>query len=197
MYACMYVCMYALCIRLVIFWFFVPCSLLEVFPRFWCDSCLHRQCVGRHLWNVGKLLPDYTAQQPNRRPPPTPTGQTEVSPLPTPSTDSVASESTYHPQSKKFVVPAACLMSSRGFLSVHSVYSVGVATPSVGVPSRVILRPEAYFRGFWDLRREERSNDARRPIRSVASCSIPLLIFPVLFGWVNCCYVKCIYFTTG
>jgi hypothetical protein len=47
-----------------------PCSLVEVYRRFRGSCCLdHQGDVGgcKHLWNVGKLLPDYTAQQPRRQ----------------------------------------------------------------------------------------------------------------------------------
>jgi hypothetical protein len=43
-----------------------PCSLVEVCRRFRGASCLHHQGRddggSKHLWNVGKLLSDYTAQ---------------------------------------------------------------------------------------------------------------------------------------
>jgi hypothetical protein len=40
------------------FWVVAPCSLVEVYRRF---------RGSRHLQDVGKLLPDYTAQQPRRQ----------------------------------------------------------------------------------------------------------------------------------
>jgi hypothetical protein len=48
-----------------------PCSLVEVYQRFRGTCCFHHQGGngGRKcLWNVGKLLPDYTALQPRRHP---------------------------------------------------------------------------------------------------------------------------------
>jgi hypothetical protein len=44
-----------------------PCSLIEVYRRFRGACCLHHR--SKHLRNVGKLLPDYTALQPRRQPP--------------------------------------------------------------------------------------------------------------------------------
>jgi hypothetical protein len=49
----------------------LPCSLIAVYRRFTDAYCLHHQsddCGSKHLWNVGKLLSDYTAQQPSRQP---------------------------------------------------------------------------------------------------------------------------------
>jgi hypothetical protein len=51
--------------KMAIFWDVAPCSLVEVYRRFSGACCLHHQ--GKHLWNVGKLLPDYTAQHPRRQ----------------------------------------------------------------------------------------------------------------------------------
>jgi hypothetical protein len=51
------------------FWAIVPCSLVEVYLCFIGACCLHHQgdeWGSKHLWNIGKLLPDYTAQQPRR-----------------------------------------------------------------------------------------------------------------------------------
>jgi hypothetical protein len=48
-----------------------PCSLVEIEWRFRGAYCLHHQGNdggSKHLSNVGKLLPDYTAQQPRRQP---------------------------------------------------------------------------------------------------------------------------------
>jgi hypothetical protein len=44
--------------KMVVFWVVAPCSLV-----------MNRPDVGgsKHLWNVGKLLPDYRAQQPRRQ----------------------------------------------------------------------------------------------------------------------------------
>jgi hypothetical protein len=44
--------------RWLVFWDVAPCSLVEVYRRFR-DS--------KHLWDAGKLLPDYTAQHPRRQ----------------------------------------------------------------------------------------------------------------------------------
>jgi hypothetical protein len=63
--------------NMVVFWVVAPCSLVEVHQRFRGSCCLHHQGDkgdrpddggSRDLWNVGKLVPDYTALQP-RRPP--------------------------------------------------------------------------------------------------------------------------------
>jgi hypothetical protein len=55
-----------------VFWVVAPCSLVEVYQRFRGPCCLqpHRPDDGgsKDLWNVGKLLPDYTALQPRRQP---------------------------------------------------------------------------------------------------------------------------------
>jgi hypothetical protein len=60
---------------MTVFWVVAPCSLVEVFQRFrgpcsgwWVVT--HRPDDGgsKDLWNVGKLLPDYTALQPRRKP---------------------------------------------------------------------------------------------------------------------------------
>jgi hypothetical protein len=47
--------------KIAVFWIVAPCSLVEVYRRFRGPCCLD-------LWNVGKLLPDYTALQPRRQP---------------------------------------------------------------------------------------------------------------------------------
>jgi hypothetical protein len=47
-------------LEMAVFWFVVPCSLVEVYRRFRGAFCLH-------IWNVGKL-PDYMEQQPWRQP---------------------------------------------------------------------------------------------------------------------------------
>jgi hypothetical protein len=46
-----------------------PCSLVQVYWLFRGACCLHYQCDEfTHLWNDGKLVPDYTVQQPRRQP---------------------------------------------------------------------------------------------------------------------------------
>jgi hypothetical protein len=45
--------------KMAVFWVVAPCSLVEVY-RF------HHDGGSKDLWNVGKLLPDYTALQPRR-----------------------------------------------------------------------------------------------------------------------------------
>jgi hypothetical protein len=51
--------------KMAVLWVVVPCTLVEVYRRFRGTCCLHHQ-----VWNVGKLLPDYTAQQPRKQPSP-------------------------------------------------------------------------------------------------------------------------------
>jgi hypothetical protein len=58
---------------MTVFWDIAPCSLVEVYGWFGGAYCLHHQVYHRpddggnkHLWNVGKLLPDYTVQHPRR-----------------------------------------------------------------------------------------------------------------------------------
>jgi hypothetical protein len=51
---------------MAVFWVVAPCSLVEVYQRFRGPCCLLLQ--GKDLWNVGKLLPDYTALQPRTQP---------------------------------------------------------------------------------------------------------------------------------
>jgi hypothetical protein len=52
-----------------VFWVVAPCSLVEVYRRFRVACCLHRPDDGgrKDLWNVSKLLPDYTVLQPRRQ----------------------------------------------------------------------------------------------------------------------------------
>jgi hypothetical protein len=52
--------------EMAVFWVVASCSLVEVYLRF----RAHRPDDGasKHLWNVCKLLPDYTAQQLRRQP---------------------------------------------------------------------------------------------------------------------------------
>jgi hypothetical protein len=54
-----------------VWWDGRQCSLVEVYRRFKGSCCLHHQDVGgcKHLWNIGKLLRDYTAQQSWRQSP--------------------------------------------------------------------------------------------------------------------------------
>jgi hypothetical protein len=53
--------------KMAAFWVAAPCNLVEIYRRFRSACCLHHQ--GRDdLWNVGKFLPDDTAQQPRRQP---------------------------------------------------------------------------------------------------------------------------------
>jgi hypothetical protein len=54
-----------------VFWVDALCCVVEVYRRFRDSCCFHYQGDdggSKHLWNVGKLLPDYTAQQPGRQP---------------------------------------------------------------------------------------------------------------------------------
>jgi hypothetical protein len=57
--------------KMVVFWVVAPCSLVEVYQRFR-GACRvmskHPDDGSKHLWNIGKLLPDYMAQQPRRQP---------------------------------------------------------------------------------------------------------------------------------
>jgi hypothetical protein len=53
--------------NMAVFWVVAPCSLVDVYRRFRGASCLHHQGddgSSKYLWNVGKLLSDYTALQP-------------------------------------------------------------------------------------------------------------------------------------
>jgi hypothetical protein len=55
--------------KMAVFWVVALCSLVEVYQRFGGPCCLHLQGDdGNDLWNIGKLLPDYTVQQPRRQP---------------------------------------------------------------------------------------------------------------------------------
>jgi hypothetical protein len=45
--------------KMAVFWVVVPCSLVEVYWHF---------RGNRHLWNIGKLPPDYSVLQPSRQP---------------------------------------------------------------------------------------------------------------------------------
>jgi hypothetical protein len=60
--------------KMAVFWVVAPCSLVEVYLRFRGPCCLHHYGYYRpddggskDLWNIGKLLPDYTALQPRRQ----------------------------------------------------------------------------------------------------------------------------------
>jgi hypothetical protein len=60
---------------MAIFWVEAPCSLVDVYQRFRDPCYLHHpgdkypdDGGSKALWNVGKLLPDYTALQPRRQP---------------------------------------------------------------------------------------------------------------------------------
>jgi hypothetical protein len=68
---------------MAVFWVVAPCGLVEIHWHFRGACCLNHQCVttliisyahrpddggSKHLWNVGKLLPDYTVLQPRRQP---------------------------------------------------------------------------------------------------------------------------------
>jgi hypothetical protein len=56
-----------------VFWVVAPCSLVEVYQRFGGPASIIRAMSrpddggSKDLRNVGKLLPDYTAQQPRRQ----------------------------------------------------------------------------------------------------------------------------------
>jgi hypothetical protein len=59
--------------NMTLLWNVAPYSLVEVYRRFRSASFIHHQGIHRpddwgskYLWNVGKLLPDYTAQQTRR-----------------------------------------------------------------------------------------------------------------------------------
>jgi hypothetical protein len=53
--------------KMAVFWVVAPCSQVEVYHRLRGPCCLHHQGL-KGLWNVGKLLPDYTALQSRRQP---------------------------------------------------------------------------------------------------------------------------------
>jgi hypothetical protein len=58
-------------LKMTVFWDVAPCSLVEFYRRFRGACCLqYRPDDGgsKHIWNVGKRLPDYAAQQPRRQP---------------------------------------------------------------------------------------------------------------------------------
>jgi hypothetical protein len=70
--------------KMAVFWLVALCGLLEVYRLFRAAYCL---TMGRpddggskYLWNVGKLLPDYTTQHPRRQPSASsPPWETEIS----------------------------------------------------------------------------------------------------------------------
>jgi hypothetical protein len=57
---------------MAVFWVVAPCSLLEVYCCFRGAYCLHHHRPddggSKHLWKIGKLLPNYTVQQPRIQP---------------------------------------------------------------------------------------------------------------------------------
>jgi hypothetical protein len=53
--------------KMAVFWVVAPYSLVEVYRHFRGDDRPDDE-GSKHLWNVGKLLLDYTAQQPRRQP---------------------------------------------------------------------------------------------------------------------------------
>jgi hypothetical protein len=58
--------------EVAVFWVAAPCSLVEVYAAsiIRASSTHHPDDGGsKDLWNVGKLLPDYTELQPKRQPP--------------------------------------------------------------------------------------------------------------------------------
>jgi hypothetical protein len=54
-------------VKMAVFRVVAPCSLLDVYRRFRGACCLHHQ-GSKDLWNIGKLLPDYSALQPRKQP---------------------------------------------------------------------------------------------------------------------------------
>jgi hypothetical protein len=56
--------------NMTVFWDVAPCNLIKDYRRFRDAYCLHYRLddAGRkYLWNVGKLLPFFTAQHPRRQ----------------------------------------------------------------------------------------------------------------------------------
>jgi hypothetical protein len=53
--------------KMTVVWVVASCSLVEVYRRFRGD-CYFHHCHddggSKHLWNIGKHLPDYMTQQP-------------------------------------------------------------------------------------------------------------------------------------
>jgi hypothetical protein len=56
-------------VKMAVFWVVEPCSIVEVYRRFrvLAASIHRRDDGGKYLWNVGKLLPYFTALQPRRQ----------------------------------------------------------------------------------------------------------------------------------
>jgi hypothetical protein len=63
--------------KMAVFWVLAPCILVEDYRRFRGPCFLHHPGSsthrpddggGKNLWNMGKLVPDYTALQSRRRP---------------------------------------------------------------------------------------------------------------------------------
>jgi hypothetical protein len=60
--------------KTAVFWVVESCNLVEVYWRFRGTCCVRYQgdCPddggSKYLWNIGKLLPDYTMLQPRRQP---------------------------------------------------------------------------------------------------------------------------------
>jgi hypothetical protein len=56
---------------MAVLWVVAQCSLIEIYRRFRGAYFLHHRPDdggSKELWNVGKLLPDYTTQQQRRQP---------------------------------------------------------------------------------------------------------------------------------
>jgi hypothetical protein len=69
----------AIKLRVTVVWVVASCSLVDGYRRFRGSRCFHHQDDenirsspddggSKHLWNVGKLLPDHTAHYPRRQP---------------------------------------------------------------------------------------------------------------------------------
>jgi hypothetical protein len=59
-------------LKMTVFWGVASCSLVEVYRRYRGACCLHHQnddddWSSKYLWNVSKLLPDYTVQYSRRQ----------------------------------------------------------------------------------------------------------------------------------
>jgi hypothetical protein len=59
--------------KMTVFWVVAPCNLIDVYRHFRGACCLHHQGSPwwwrqQHLWNDGKFLLDYMAQEPRRQP---------------------------------------------------------------------------------------------------------------------------------
>jgi hypothetical protein len=55
-------------LKMTVFWDVAPCSLVEVYRRYRGGRGDRPDDGGKHVWNVGKLLPDDTVLQPRRQP---------------------------------------------------------------------------------------------------------------------------------